>query len=121
MLRKSTKPTGDFEMLSWFFMRASGSLLVVLVLTHIGFVHYVHGVEEIDFNMVVKRWATPTWRVFDVVMLTLALLHGGNGVRILVDDYIRSSPWRTFAFSALYTIVFVLLIFGALVIFTFKA
>jgi succinate dehydrogenase / fumarate reductase, membrane anchor subunit len=121
MLRKSTKPSGNFEMLSWFFMRASGSLLVILVLTHIGFVHYVHGVKNINFDLVAQRWATPTWRIFDVVMLFLALLHGGNGIRILIDDYVKSSPLRTFGFSALYTIVFVLLILGGLVIFTFRA
>jgi len=121
MLRKSTKPTGNFEMISWFFMRASGALLVVLVLTHIGIVHYAIGVEKVNFSMVAGRWATPTWRIFDAVMLTLALLHGGNGVRILIDDYILSSALRTFAFSSLYTIVFVLLVLGWLVLVTFKA
>ncbi len=120
MLRKSTKPSGDFELISWFFMRASGALLIVLILTHIGFVHYVHGVDKINFALVAKRWSTPTWRIFDVVMLLLALLHGGNGVRILIDDYIRSSGWRTFAVSGLYTVVFLLLVLGALVILTFK-
>lgn len=121
MLRKLTKPSGDFELMSWFFMRASGSLLMVLVLIHIGMVHYVHGVDQVNFGFVAKRWATPTWRIFDVVMLMLGVLHGGNGVRILIDDYVKSSPWRTFGFSALYTVIFVLIVFGALVIFTFRA
>lgn len=121
MPRKSTKPSGDFELLSWFFMRASGALLIILVLTHIGIVHYVYGVDKVNFDMVSRRWATPTWRIFDAVMLTLALFHGGNGVRILIDDYIRSSALRTLALSTLYTAVFVLLVLGWLVLVTFKA
>jgi succinate dehydrogenase / fumarate reductase membrane anchor subunit len=120
VLRKSTKPSGDFELVSWFFMRASGALLVVLILTHIGIVHYVFGVEKINFALVAKRWSTPTWRIFDLVMLTLALLHGGNGVRMLIEDYVRSSGWRTLAVSALYTVVFLLLFFGAIVMLTFR-
>lgn len=121
MLRKSTRPKGNFELVSWFFMRVSGGLLVIFALVHIIFVHYVHGVEQINFKLVANRWATPTWRTFDIVLLTLALMHGSNGVRILVDDYIQNKGWRTIAISGLYTLAFFLIVLGALVILTFQA
>jgi len=121
MLRKTTRPTNDFELYSWLFMRISGALLIVLALIHLAFVHYVYGVEKINFNMVAARWANPTWRTFDFVLLTVALLHGGNGMRILIDDYIHSKGWRTLALSSLYTLGFLVLVFGGLIMLTFKA
>lgn len=121
MQRKTTKPSGNFELISWFFMRISGGLLVIFALVHIYFVHYVHGVEEINFRMVAKRWSTPTWLIFDITLLTLALLHGSNGVRILIDDYIQNKGWRTIAISGLYTLVFFLIVLGAIVMLTFRA
>jgi len=120
-MRKSIKPKGNFELASWFFMRVSGTLIIVLVGIHLAYVHFVFGVDKINFKFVAGRWATPTWRTFDFVLLTLALLHGTNGARILIDDYIHARGWRTVMLSALYTITFLLLVIGGIVMLTFKA
>jgi len=120
MLRKTTRPRDNFELRSWFFMRVSGSIIVVLVMIHLAYVHFVHGVDEIDFNFVASRWQSPTWRILDFSLLVLAILHGANGMRILVDDYIHSKGWRTIILTGLYTLTLSLLVLGGLVMLTFQ-
>ena len=81
--------------------------------------HVVNSVDEIDYNFVADRWGSPFWRSFDWLMLVLALLHGLNGARIAVDDYVRGNGWRIFAYSALATASIVFLIIGTIAIVTF--
>ena len=108
------------EMLSWLFMRASGVLLVILVFGHL-FVNLWlgEGVKGIDFAFVAGKWTSPFWQVWDLLMLWLGLLHGGNGVRTIINDYARSDRVRLVLKGLLYFAVIVTIILGTLVIFTF--
>ncbi|MCS6817997.1 MAG: succinate dehydrogenase, hydrophobic membrane anchor protein [Blastocatellia bacterium] len=115
------RPTGGFELFAWFFMRISGIVLVLLVLGHLAIMHVIHTVDEIDFDFVARRWASPFWRTYDLVMLWLALLHGLNGLRTVIDDYVRRRGWRVVALTALALVGFVLLAMGTQIIFTFEA
>jgi succinate dehydrogenase / fumarate reductase membrane anchor subunit len=54
-------------------------------------------------------------------MLLFAWLHCANGARIVLDDYIHHQGWRVLAKAILYVVVFIILILGAYVVFTFKA
>ncbi|GMA34858.1 hypothetical protein GCM10025876_10620 [Demequina litorisediminis] len=52
-------------------------------------------------------------------MLTLAMIHGANGMRMIIDDYARS-PWmRTTLQWALRIATLVIIVLGTLVLFTF--
>ncbi|HEU4481193.1 MAG TPA: succinate dehydrogenase hydrophobic membrane anchor subunit [Actinomycetota bacterium] len=109
-----------FEVWSWFFMRISGVILVFLVLIHLYVMHLVgEGVERVDFAFVSRRWDNVGWKTFDWILLVLGLIHGSNGLRIVLEDYIRSAGWRTFTKTLLYTTVVVLMIMGTAVIVTF--
>jgi succinate dehydrogenase / fumarate reductase membrane anchor subunit len=101
-------------------MRVSGVVLLFMALGHLAIMHLLHGVEEIDYDFVAARFATPFWRSYDFVMLVLALLHGVNGARTVLEDYVHSGGWRTVTLSTLYIVGFVLLVVGALVILTFQ-
>ena len=114
------RPVGGLELYTWFFMRVSGILLLVLALGHLTVIHLINGVDLVNYDFVARRYATPFWRTYDLTMLWLALLHGLNGVRILVDDYVTAKGWRVFSLSILYTTGFVFLIIGSLVILTFQ-
>ena len=113
------KPS-SFEVWSWFFMRISGVLLLFLVLIHLFVMHLVgSGVERVDFAFVARRWESVGWKTFDWLLLFLALLHGTNGLRIVIDDYLRKPPLRTAVKATLYTLTAVLMIMGTAVIVTF--
>ena len=111
---------GNFELYSWLFMRASGVLLVFLVLGHL-FIMMVTdgGVEKIGFAFVAGRWASPFWQVWDLLMLWLAMLHGANGLRTVINDYAERANTRLWLKGLLYTATVFTILLGTLVIFTF--
>jgi succinate dehydrogenase / fumarate reductase membrane anchor subunit len=105
----------------WFFMRVSGVVLVFLVLIHLFIMHLVDsGVERVSFAFVADRWDNVGWKTFDWVMLALGLLHGTNGLRIIIDDYVRRPGVRTAIKGSLYGLAFILAIMGTAVIVTFN-
>ena len=120
MTYSSEKPQGGLELWSWFFMRLSGLALVFLALGHFAIMHLVHPIEGLDYEFVAGRYRYFGWRFFDLSMLLLALLHGLNGVRILVDDYILSKRWHTRAHWALRIVGAFFMILGTFVILTFQ-
>ena len=114
------KPGGGFELWSWLFMRLSGLLLLFLVLGHFAIVHLIHPIEELSYDFVAGRYRFFRWRLFDGAMLLLALFHGLNGVRILVDDYIRSEKWHRLAYGVLWVTGLLFGILGIVVIVFFQ-
>jgi succinate dehydrogenase / fumarate reductase, membrane anchor subunit len=82
------KSRTNWEKWGWMYMRISGVVLVVLIFGHL-FVNLVQGdgIKAVDWAFVAGKWASPFWRIWDGLMLWLALIHGGNGMRTLVNDY----------------------------------
>lgn len=116
------RPRAGFELWSWLFMRLSGIVLLFLAVGHVLIMHVLdEGVQRVNFEFVVDRWASPFWRTWDWMLLSLALLHGINGVRIIVMDHIRS-PGARLAWNASFWIVgFALFVLGSIIVFTFDA
>lgn len=110
----------NFELYSWLFMRLSGLLLVVLVLGHVFIMLMVDkGINRIDFAFVAGRWANPFWQVWDLLQLWLAMLHGSNGLRTIINDYAERDMTRFWLKMLLYTAAVFTVVLGTLVIFTF--
>ena len=80
----------NWEKWGWIWMRFSGVVLVVLIFGHL-FVNLWlgEGVKAIDFAFVAGKLADPFWIVWDLLLLWLALIHGANGMRTLINDYTR--------------------------------
>jgi succinate dehydrogenase / fumarate reductase membrane anchor subunit len=118
--RRTSKGRGNFELWSWVFMRASGVLLLVLVFGHL-FVNLMlgDGIHAIDFAFVAGKWSSPFWQVWDMLMLWLAMLHGFNGVRTIVNDYTERDGTRWVLKGLLVTATVFTVVLGTLVIFTF--
>ncbi|MCW2870392.1 succinate dehydrogenase hydrophobic membrane anchor subunit [Actinacidiphila oryziradicis] len=110
----------NFEMYGWLFMRLSGVVLVVLVLGHL-LIQLVldGGVSKVGFAFVAGRWASPFWQGWDLTMLWLAMLHGGNGLRTVINDYAERPNTRFWLKTLLFTATAFTIILGTLVIFTF--
>lgn len=117
---RSNNKSSNFEMLAWLFMRLSGLVLVVLIFAHL-FVNLLvdEGVHGIDFGFVAGKWANPVWQFWDLTMLWLAMLHGTNGVRTIINDYADKSGTRFWLKTVLYVSTAVIIVLGTLVIFTF--
>lgn len=116
----STKRGINGEKWGWLYMRFSGVLLVVLIFGHL-FVNLFlgDGVSQIDFAFVAGKLADPFWIVYDLLLLWLALIHGTNGMRTIVNDYVATPSVRRILQFALLASTVVLLVLGTLVITTF--
>jgi succinate dehydrogenase / fumarate reductase membrane anchor subunit len=102
----------------WYFMRISGLILVLMALGHMFIMHVLVELtgQEINFAFVQSRWGSPFWRLYDLVLLLLAMVHGVNGARIVIGDYVVNRTARAFVVGLLAVITVVWLLLGMAVI-----
>jgi succinate dehydrogenase / fumarate reductase membrane anchor subunit len=107
------------DRLGWIFMRLSGVVLIGLIFTHLA-VNLMQdgGVKAIDFAFVAGKLASPVWQWFDAALLWLALIHGTNGMRVVIEDYVLRTGLRKTLLALLGLSTITLLVLGTLVIFT---
>ena len=115
-----SRKAANWEKYGWLFMRISGPLLIVLIFTHL-MVNLVlgDGIKAINFAFVAGKWADPFWQWWDFAMLWLAMIHGTNGMRTIVNDYADRVIVRRMLTSTLWAVCGLLILLGTLVIFTF--
>ncbi|HZK65994.1 MAG TPA: succinate dehydrogenase, hydrophobic membrane anchor protein [Chloroflexota bacterium] len=118
--RAKPSRASNFELWSWLFMRVSAVLLLSMALAHFAIMHVFNTPDQVNYDFVAARFATPFWRVYDLVLLGLGVLHGMNGVRIVIDDYIHSRGWRVLVMSLLWVVTFVFLVIGTQVVLSFQ-
>ena len=116
----AAKNSTNWERLGWAFMRVSGVLLVILIFGHL-FTNLMvgQGVAAIDFAFVAGKMADPFWVVWDTLMLVLAFIHGANGMRTIINDYVSKATTRRALQVTLFIVTTVLIVLGLLVIYTF--
>jgi len=112
--------SGGFETFTWYFMRISAIGLVFLAIIHLILNHVTTDVACTSYQLVAIRYATPYWRVYDWLLLTLALLHGMNGLRVVIDDYVQSTAWRIRLVSLLAFLTLALFMVGTVTLITFQ-
>lgn len=102
----------------WYFMRISGLALVFLALGHMFIMHVLVELAggEIDFAFVQSRWGTPFWRIYDFALLVLAFLHGANGARVVIGDYVVNRTARSLLIGILLAISGIWLLAGMAII-----
>ena len=115
-----SRKAANWEKYGWMYMRASGAVLVILIFGHLFTNLWAgEGIKAIDFAFVGGKWSNPFWQVWDGLMLWLALIHGTNGMRTIVNDYTSREGVRKSLNIALWGICAVLIVLGTLVILTF--
>jgi succinate dehydrogenase / fumarate reductase membrane anchor subunit len=115
-------PTRRAEFWWWVYMRVSGILLLFLAVGHVLIMHVAGGgVDRVNFGFVALRWQSPLWRTWDWLLLSLALVHGINGLRVITLDYVRRPGVRVAVNWTFYMVGFVLFALGTEVVFTFSA
>lgn len=106
----------------WWFMRLSGLALVVLALGHMLIMHVLVQLsgQELSFAFVTSRWGTPFWRIYDALLLILALIHGVNGARVVITDLVSRGTIRTLLVVGLGLLAAAWLLLGLFVIVFFN-
>src|SRR5690348_4875895 len=111
---------GGIETFSWYFFRISGVALIFLALIHLFLNHVSTDVSCTSYQLVAARYSNPFWRLYDWLLLTLALLHGMNGLRVVIDDYVRTREWRIGIESLVGFVGLVLFMVGTVTLITFQ-
>ncbi len=111
------RPKGSrLERFWWSFMRVSGIIIVPLVFGHLAMMHLIQGVFDLTLQnsaivgttavnasgtsveFVVDRWShllfgsVAIWRIYDFALLLLVVVHGFNGLRFILTDYLSFNP-----------------------------
>lgn len=123
-LGRRIKPSGGFELAAWYFMRISGLVLVLLALGHLFVVHILFNVETINYAFVADRWTKPGsgffWRLWDLAMIVLAVIHGMNGLREILDEYVVRPGRRVLVHTLIWTAATILVGMGSYAILMFE-
>jgi succinate dehydrogenase / fumarate reductase membrane anchor subunit len=105
-----TRTAGPLEYSLWLFTRLSGLGLMLFAAISMAAAFLLGGRTLLDLptmlrwmffpnpNHVVNSnipdvtagWSNPFWQVFAVLMILLASAHGFNGLRMVLEDYLRS-------------------------------
>jgi succinate dehydrogenase / fumarate reductase cytochrome b subunit len=139
-------PGSRLERFWWSYMRVSGVLILPLVFGHLAMMHVLQGVfalTEADATIIgtrglvnvsgtatefiLSRWNTSLagpgagvaiWKLYDLGLLFLVVIHGFNGLRYVLTDYTSGSPFLRRASAYLCVIAAViLLVVGASALF----
>jgi succinate dehydrogenase / fumarate reductase, membrane anchor subunit len=114
------RPVRGFELWAWLFMRISGLALLFLAVGHVLIMHVLdEGVDRVDFAFIQLRWASLFWKTWDWLMLVLALLHGVNGLRMIVLDSVRPAGAQRTINGFFVILGAVLMALGTIIVVTF--
>lgn len=108
---KATYSTNP-ELAWWVFMRISGLALIFLTFGHLFMSNIVIDAGKVDYAYVAQRFSTTWVKIYDTFLLGLAMLHGANGLRYSIEDYIQNPSRRFLAKTILYILVIGIMIFG---------
>ena len=111
--------SGGFETFSWYFFRISGVALLFLVIIHLIIMHATNDVSCTTYAFVTARYANPLWRLYDWLLLTLALTHGMNGLRVVIDDYVHTDRTRLLLLSTVGMLLVIFFMLGTITLITF--
>lgn len=111
---------GGFETFSWYFMRLSGIGLILLVILHLFLNHVTTDVSCTSYQLIAIRYSNPFWRLYDWLLLTLALLHGMNGLRVVIDDYVGTRGWRLVLQSTIGALTLIFFMLGTITLIVFQ-
>jgi succinate dehydrogenase / fumarate reductase, membrane anchor subunit len=108
-----------FELYAWVFMRVSGVLLLFMATYHLVWWNLVVGVEHLSAELVLARWNQPFWRLYNIALASFALLHGLNGARYVIEDYVRAPGVRRVVKGVVYAVVLLTLAWGVFALLTY--
>jgi len=104
----------DFAM--WVFTRISGIALIVLAIIGVVGAFWLGARTQIDLGTLMRwtffpnpnhvvnsdipdvtlGWANAYWQIMQMMIVFFGLSHGVNGLRVILEDYLKESWWRTF-------------------------
>lgn len=109
------------ERYAYLFMRLSGVALIFLAVGHMMIQHVLNDVHNLTLEFVRQQWTSWGWRTYDLFLLVFAIVHGFNGLRTILEDYVHNQKTVRVLRWALFLFMMVTVIWSAIAIITFDA
>ena len=126
-----------FEYYMWLFTRLSGILMLLMAAFGIVFANLAGGrtlmdmptqyrwsffptywhVQNSDIPDVFPNWSNSFWQVYAVLLFLVAAIHGFNGLRVVVEDYIHRPYLLLFAKWLVVILFLFTLLAGTVIVF----
>ena len=110
--------SGRSGSLAWLGQRVTGVALVLILGVHFILLHF-SGSGPISYDTVAPRLADPYYKAFQLLFLCLALYHAMNGLKLVIDDYVKRDGLRLLVTGGLWVLCLGFFLFGAVTILTF--
>ena len=78
----------------WLFMRLSGVAMLILAVGHMVIQHVLNSSANLTLAFVAVQWSSWGWKVFDILLLWMAIPHGINGLYNILSDYVHNAGAR---------------------------
>jgi succinate dehydrogenase / fumarate reductase membrane anchor subunit len=114
------KPRNNTERYAFLFMRLSGVLLLLLAVGHMLLQHVLRDVHSLTLQTVQDIWRSWGWRAYDLLLLIFAIVHGFNGLRQVLEDYIHKPRTVKIIGSLIVVFIIITIIWSAIAIFSFN-
>jgi len=88
--RRKVQVQNNFERRAFLFMRVSGVALLILAVGHMMIQHVLNSSTNLSIVFVAQQWNSWGWKVYDMFLLGFAYVHGINGFRNVLEDYIHN-------------------------------
>ena len=111
--------TGSGGAFAWLFQRITGLILVIVLLLHYLFLHFLND-GGVTYREVAGRLAAPFWKSVDLLFLLSVVYHAVQGIIMNIHDYIHRPGFRVTLAGLTWLLGIVLLITGATTIISFQ-
>jgi succinate dehydrogenase / fumarate reductase, membrane anchor subunit len=109
------------ERYGYLFMRLSGVALIFLAIGHMMIQHVLNEVHTLTLEFVRQQWSSWGWRTYDLLLLVFAIVHGFNGLRVVLEDYIHKPGTVRILRWLLVIFMVITIVWSAIAIITFDA
>lgn len=114
------KPQTTLERRAFLFMRLSGIMLLLLAVGHMLLQHVFRDVHNLTLQVVADVWRSWGWRAYDLLLLGFAVIHGINGFRQVLEDYIHKPSTMRIVNWILLIVIIATIAWSAVAIFSFN-
>lgn len=105
---RPARAAGSFEYMMWIFTRVSGLVLMLLGAFNLAMAFLMRGrtylnlpemfrwmffpnpnhVINSDIPDITVGWSNAFWQIYGIAMIALATIHGLNGLRMIIEDFL---------------------------------
>lgn len=87
---RKMKVESNWERFAYLFMRLSGVAMLILAVGHMMIQHVINSSTTLSLSFVAQQWSTWGWKLFDILLLWMAIPHGINGLRNVLLDHLHN-------------------------------